>query len=172
MGGREEAGGAAASSRTQGLTIRWTGAPYANIKWFSLADLIDSQRPDSLVVRRLRSERVGIIRIMMRTLLALLIVFSVCTLGLAHTKSTPCEQPIHYDGEGLRPQLGHKPVSVRSVAGKLIDTNRVPMPGICIGLFTDEDHKLVASSVSGEDGRFDFSDIPRGKYRLLARVHG
>jgi hypothetical protein len=108
----------------------------------------------------------------MRTLLALLIVFPICTLGLAQTKGTPCEQPIHYDAEGLRPQLGHKPVSVRSVAGKLMDMSKVPMPEICIGLFTDEDHKLVASTVTGEDGRFDFSDVPRGKYRLLARVHG
>jgi len=109
---------------------------------------------------------------MMRTLLALSILFSIATAGFAQTKGSPCKQPIQYDGEALRPQLGYKPVSVRSIAGKLMDMNRAPMPEVCLGLFTDKGHRLVASTVTNEDGEFDFSDIPEGKYRLLARVPG
>lgn len=36
---------------TRGLTKRWTGARYASLTWFALAQLVYIQRPVSLVVR-------------------------------------------------------------------------------------------------------------------------
>jgi hypothetical protein len=38
-----------------------------------------------------------------------------------------------------------------------------------LGLFTEQDHRLVASSVADEEGYFRFRNISSGVYRLVVR---
>jgi hypothetical protein len=41
-----------------------------------------------------------------------------------------------------------------------------PVNGACLSLFTEKDHKLVASVVADEKGHFMFGAIKTGVYRL------
>jgi hypothetical protein len=38
-----------------------------------------------------------------------------------------------------------------------------------LGLFTEKDHHLVVSVVADDQGRFKFSSVPSGRYRLVVR---
>ena len=44
-----------------------------------------------------------------------------------------------------------------------------PINGACLLLFTEKDHKLVASMIADEKGHFMFGAIRPGLYRLVAR---
>ena len=107
-----------------------------------------------------------------RMILLLSLIGCVGSVAYAQRPSSPCKQPIPYVGEELTPQLGYKPVSARVVSGQVLDEREVEMPQVCLGLFTEQNHNLVASAVTDEEGRFQFGNIPTGKYRLVVRVSG
>jgi Carboxypeptidase regulatory-like domain len=44
--------------------------------------------------------------------------------------------------------------------------------GACFVLFTEKEHKLVASVKSDSAGRFELKDVAPGRYRLIARAEG
>ena len=46
------------------------------------------------------------------------------------------------------------------------------IPGACLSLFTEKDHKLVASVAADSEGRFQFDAVSSGRYRLVARAKG
>ena len=102
----------------------------------------------------------------------LILMGFVGSVANAQQQPAPCKQPIPYVGEELTPQLGYKPVSVRVVSGQVLDESEAEMPQVCLGLFTEQNHNLVASAVTDDEGRFQFGGIPAGKYRLVVRVSG
>ena len=53
-----------------------------------------------------------------------------------------------------------------------MDAYGVVIPKACIGVFTEASHKLVATTQTDNDGRFEFDDIPDGAYRLIAKYEG
>jgi hypothetical protein len=61
-------------------------------------------------------------------------------------------------------------ISLRGVEGRAIDSNGVAIPNICVALFTEKEHRFVAQTVADENGYFRFGKIPKGRYRLVARV--
>jgi hypothetical protein len=103
----------------------------------------------------------------------------VALLGLsasAQQQSESCEMPFDYEN---RNQVDPKPLSIEIVSGRVIVESeeldrtmkeRGPVPGACLGLFTEEDHRLVATAVADDEGRFTFSTVPSGNYRLLVRA--
>ena len=101
-------------------------------------------------------------------------IVSLALLGfIAHVQAqTPsCKSPIEY---GNRNQVDPKRSSVRRISGRVIaeagrpakEAGSVPA---CIGLFTEEGHRLIASVVADEEGRFRLTSIPTGQYRLVVR---
>lgn len=52
--------------------------------------------------------------------------------------------------------------------------NGVVMRELCVGLFTERDHRLVRYAQSNENGvfAFDTEDLPDGEYRLVGRAVG
>lgn len=42
-----------------------------------------------------------------------------------------------------------------------------PATGLCLGLFTEGKHRLIASSISDQEGRFRFPRPAAGRYRLV-----
>jgi len=58
------------------------------------------------------------------------------------------------------------------VRGEAADAQSVPVPQVCVGIFTDVDHKLIASTETDESGGFHFDGIPGGSYRLVASYDG
>ena len=103
--------------------------------------------------------------------LVLLVLASSASLTRAQQQPLSCKSPIEY---GNRNQIEPKRSSVRRLAGRVImevgnpAKELDPLPA-CLGLFTEKDHRLVASAVADEEGRFKFSSVPAGRYRLVVR---
>lgn len=71
-----------------------------------------------------------------------------------------------------RNQIGYGPLRVRAVRGAATDAQRTPIPKSCIGVFREEDHKLIAATETDDRGRFDLKGVPDGDYRLVAKYDG
>ena len=98
---------------------------------------------------------------------SLLIVLLVCS-GQMSTQQKPsaCTPQIKYEDHN---QLPPDILSVSIVSGRTIDPGGANVPNVCLGLFTEDDHHLVAEAVSDKDGKFNFKDVPEGCYRLVAQ---
>jgi len=71
-----------------------------------------------------------------------------------------------------RNQADYGPLHVAAVRGVAKDAQGIVIPKTCIGIFTEEGHKLVATTQTDNKGRFDLNDIPDGAYRLIAKYDG
>jgi hypothetical protein len=108
----------------------------------------------------------------MKRQLNLAIVF-VLVLPLLAGAQQPvtCKSPIEY---GNRNQVDPKRSNVRRLSGRVImevgDPAKElgPVPA-CLGLFTEKDHRLVASAIADEEGHFKFKSVSSGRYRLVVR---
>lgn len=73
-------------------------------------------------------------------------------------------------------QVEIRPLKTHLIQGtSQIDVGTETQPaiaGACFVLFTDKDHHLVASVQAGSDGHFEFTAVPPGRYRLVARAKG
>ena len=100
-----------------------------------------------------------------------ILIASSALLAQAQQPVASCKMPVEYEN---RNQVDPKRSSVSSIAGRVItevgDPAREvgPWPA-CLGLFTENDHRLVASAVADEEGHFKFSSVPTGSYRLVVR---
>jgi hypothetical protein len=102
----------------------------------------------------------------------LLTIIFVLVPGLLVSAQTPkCKSPIEY---GNRNQVNPTRSTVRGLSGRVIsevgDPAREigPVPA-CLGLFTETDHRLVASAVANQEGRFRFGVVRSGRFRLVVR---
>jgi hypothetical protein len=100
-----------------------------------------------------------------------LLVAFASSLAYAQQQDSSCKSPIEYDN---RNQVDPKRSSVRGISGRVIAEVGRPAKEIgsvpaCLGLFTEKDHRLVASVAADEEGRFKFNSVPPGKYRLIVR---
>jgi len=93
----------------------------------------------------------------------------LCALVLGQQTSEDCRSRVKFEN---RNQVDPKPLFIRALSGSILDRDRVPIPQICLGLFTEEGHQLVASTVSDDSGQYRFTPLPRGRYRLIAKVAG
>lgn len=101
-----------------------------------------------------------------RTLFTLLLIAFSPSLIVAQQSSETCPSPIEYEDHN---QITLSPLSFRSVTGKVIDQDGIAIPTVCLELFTEENHQLVSSSVTDDDGYFSFRGIRSGIYRLVAK---
>ena len=60
-------------------------------------------------------------------------------------------------------------LTLARLAGIVEDSDHVPIPYACLGLFTERGHKLVARATTNEDGNFDFGLLMAGHYMLVAK---
>ena len=80
-----------------------------------------------------------------------------------------CRSPIEYENHN---QVDYGPLSVRMVRGRALDKDRVSIPGVCLGLFSEKAHRLIAQTVTDQEGRFEFSAVTPGRYRLVGQYQG
>jgi hypothetical protein len=66
-------------------------------------------------------------------------------------------------------QVDPPPLTMARISGTVQDREQGPIPGACVGLFREADHKLVAQGVTDEKGHFDLGSTSPGRYRLVAR---
>lgn len=74
-------------------------------------------------------------------------------------------------------QIDYGPLRVSEVTGRSviqIETKIVQndVRDACLVLFTEKDHRVVASIRTAPDGRFIMKSIAPGRYRLVARIPG
>ena len=67
-------------------------------------------------------------------------------------------------------QIDYGPLPVQDVKGTIIDPQQVAVPRVCVGLFWEKDHKLVATTESDADGKFFLQSVPTGRYRLIVKA--
>ena len=106
---------------------------------------------------------------MRQNIFILCIIFSLL-LAVCNTASgqenTPCNTSMTYED---RNQIEMKPVKLRALSGIASDDDGVSIPNVCIGLFSEDTHKIVAVTKTSEDGSFSLDKIAAGRYRLVAK---
>lgn len=106
---------------------------------------------------------------MKRTRLFALIylILLLCTAS-GHQASEPCGNQMIYENHN---QVDPVALSVRVISGKVMDMDRIPVPGACIGVFTTEG-ELVSTTATDDEGRFQIAQVSQGAYRLVAKFDG
>jgi hypothetical protein len=64
------------------------------------------------------------------------------------------------------------PLKLREVAGKVHGLGGDAMPRATVSLFTELEHALVATVMTDRDGKFRFTKVDKGLYRVVAKVEG
>jgi hypothetical protein len=68
-----------------------------------------------------------------------------------------------------RNQIDQGPLIVQEITRTVADSSHVAVPKACVALFTENDHKLLASVWSGDDGGFSLQSAPPGRYRVVVK---
>jgi len=90
-------------------------------------------------------------------------VLSPWSLGAQAASS--CGQITYED----RNQTDYGPLRVGVVEGHVRDAQGVAIPNVCVALFNEPHHKLVATTQTDAKGRFRFRPVAGGGYRLVAK---
>jgi len=64
------------------------------------------------------------------------------------------------------------PLKLDGLEGRVRGLGGDAMPRVPVSLFTEQGHTLVATVVSDRDGKFKFTKVDKGFYRVVARVEG
>ena len=105
---------------------------------------------------------------MFRFFLPLLIFgFGILPVMAQDSDEEDCPKQIEYVN---RNQIDLPRITLRGVEGRATDNDGVPIPDICVALFTEKKHRFVAQTTTDENGYFRFTKIPKGLYRLVARI--
>ena len=86
---------------------------------------------------------------------------------IAQNEDDDCPKRVEYVNRNF---IDSPTISLRGVEGQAIDSNGVPVPSICVALFTEKERRFVAQTVTDENGYFRFGKIPKGRYRLIGRL--
>jgi hypothetical protein len=100
-------------------------------------------------------------------LLSIIIAFVFSCASAQDNSESNCPKQINYIN---RNQIDLPRITVRGVEGRATDSNAVPIPDVCVALFTEKEHRFVAQTMTDENGYFRFTKIPKGDYRLVARM--
>ena len=79
-----------------------------------------------------------------------------------------CKEMAH----GHENQIDPNPIELWQVKGKILDPNGTVMPQVCVGIFTEPEHKLVRYAAADETGLFtlDMTGLPKGEYRFVGQA--
>jgi hypothetical protein len=91
-------------------------------------------------------------------------MLAVCSAEIAQgSADESCSAMAYRDQNQIDTKIG-----IRDVQGVAIDAANVPVPGVCVGVFTEPDHRLILTVMSDDRGKFRLPGIGRGTYRLVA----
>jgi hypothetical protein len=73
---------------------------------------------------------------------------------------------------GHENQIDPRPIELRQVKGKVLDPSGTAMPQVCVGIFTEPEHKLIRYAQTDETGLFamNMTGLPDGEYRFVGQV--
>ena len=87
--------------------------------------------------------------------------------SFAQQKVVPSPCMAEYENHN---QIDYGPLVVQDVKGTITDPQEGAVPKVCVGIFTEKDHKLVATTESDAEGKFSLQNVPPGRYRLLVKA--
>jgi hypothetical protein len=93
-----------------------------------------------------------------------LIVMVLDVASLAPQKKATCSSVPQYQN---RNQVDEGRLLVNQVKGQATDANSVGVPGLCVAIFSEKQHELMASTVTDENGNYALGKIRPGQYRLV-----
>ena len=93
-----------------------------------------------------------------------IIVLVLAALGAAQTSTVP-----NYENHNM---IDYGPLVFRRIGGVIVDPAGVAMSGASVGLFTEHDHKLIATTTTDTNGGFNLRHVSPGRYRLVAHFDG
>jgi hypothetical protein len=100
--------------------------------------------------------------------LILIAITSFCSLRVVaqgYDSDEVCPQRMEY---AHRNQVDAKPINLDLIAGRAIYRDE-PVQ-LCVALFTEKTHRLVAQVAANGNGYFKFRSVRNGHYRLVGRV--
>jgi hypothetical protein len=68
--------------------------------------------------------------------------------------------------------IDYGPLVLRNLSGQAIDPTSAEVRGGCLGLFSEEGHRLIAATEADQNGNFAFPQMAPGRYRLVADCAG
>jgi len=95
--------------------------------------------------------------------------------GWAQSLASPCTRPVEYENHN---QVDYGPFILQSISGHAIvevgePARKIgPARGVCLAVFTEEEHRRVATGITDEEANFRFDALEPGDYRLVARAEG
>ena len=90
---------------------------------------------------------------------------TVCMLASSALGVEPCAT-MSYENHN---QIDYGPLVVGRLRGKAVDQSGVAVPGVCVGLFKESDHRLIWATATRVSGEFALKTPPPGDYRLIAK---
>jgi hypothetical protein len=102
------------------------------------------------------------------------LLLTIGLLGLLATaparaaQTAPAAAPAYVDENQPDPA----PLKLREVSGIVHGLGGDAMPMAKVSLFTELEHALVATVVTDRDGKFRFTKVDKGLYRVVAKVEG
>lgn len=104
---------------------------------------------------------------MKRAFYILIFLLIASGIAVAQSEDKSCAKNLRYVNKN---QVDPPPLRLRSIAGRTIDLGSVAVPGVCVALYQESDHKFVASTIADSDGRFRFGKVSDGRYRMVITV--
>jgi len=106
----------------------------------------------------------------------LILAFALLMMGAsAQEPARSCGPQIPYENHN---QVDPRPLTFRELKGRVLSEvgepakEIGPVPGACLGLFSEEGHRLITTATANEEGNFQFGSLATGRYRLVVRANG
>lgn len=102
--------------------------------------------------------------------LTILILATVAVLAeapLAQQTAATSSCMVEYENHN---QIDYGPLIVRQVKGRITEQQQTAVPNVCVGIFAEQQHKLIATTESDSDGNFSIQRVPPGRYRLIVKA--
>ena len=81
----------------------------------------------------------------------------------AQQNPPPCSE-MKYEHRNM---IDYGPLRISVIRGSANDIQGFVVPNACVGVFSEMDHKLIATGEAGSDGVFEIRNVPNGRYRLI-----
>jgi len=81
-------------------------------------------------------------------------------------ESSPCA--VVYENHN---QIDYGPLVVQEVEGTVVGPQQTAISKACVSVFTEKDHKLLATTLSDANGKFSLQSLPTGRYRLVVSAN-
>jgi len=85
-------------------------------------------------------------------------------LSVARQEKTTCLHEAKYENHN---QVDPDALTVRDLKGQVTDMDGATIPRACLSVYTETERKLIASTMSDENGNYKFDKIRPGQYRLV-----